>query len=63
MAFAMHGYNRDAKKYGFKNDPRYVKYIVRERLSVEFEQEWRIIPHRPCTEVDYLQFYPSNDDV
>ena len=49
MAFAFEGYRY--KK--LKNDPRFVKWIIRfhgKRDGVEFE---RILPHHECTEADY----------
>ena len=52
-AFAMRGFNFTTQKYEFKTDERYVKWIIRERYQRDYDQSWRIIPHRKCTESDF----------
>ena len=41
-----------------KNDPRYVKFIVRLAGKREGKDFQRILPHYKCTDEDYNQFYP-----
>ena len=55
IAFSVEGF-RDKQ---LKNDPRYVKWIVRlygKRDDVEYE---RILSHHLCTDADYDEFYPA----
>lgn len=41
-----------------KNDPRYVRYIVRISGKSNGVRNERIIPHRVCTDADYDEFFP-----
>ena len=55
FAFTVESYRQPKEQ---KNDPRYVKYLVRyygKRKGKEFQ---RILPYHKCTEDDYKEFYP-----
>ena len=41
-----------------KNDPRYVKYIVRMYGKRNGEYYQRILPYHKCTDEDFKDFYP-----
>ena len=55
IAFAFVGYNeRD-----LKDDPRYVRWIVRHTGKADGERWERILPYHKCTAEDYSTFYPT----
>lgn len=58
VAFGVFGY-LDGE---LKNDPRYVKWIIRHRGTkngVNFE---KILPYHKCDYNDFKEFYPLNPD-
>ena len=54
IAFAFLGYSDQQ----LKDDPRFVKWIVRVVGKKDGERYERIVPYRSCTEDDIAGFYP-----
>ena len=45
-----------------KNDPSYVKFLVRLSGKREGKDFQRILPHYKCTDEDYNKFYPVENN-
>lgn len=54
MAFSVEGYHVRE----MKNDPRYVKYLVRIFGIHEGKEYEKFIPYHKCTEADWAEFAP-----
>ena len=54
IAFAFIGYQDG----DLKNDPRYVKWLVRHSGKKNGERYERILSYHACTEDDFAEFYP-----
>ena len=54
FAFSIEGYHSRE----MKNDPRYVKYLVRVFGIHEGKEYERLIPYHKCTDSDWAQFAP-----
>ena len=60
MAFTFEGQFEEE----MKDDPRYTKILIRQlqiKPDVGFREE-RFIPYHKCTDEDYAQFYPIQED-
>ena len=56
FAFSVVGYHSRE----IKNDPRYVKYLVRIFGKKEGKEYERLLPYRLCTDSDWDEFYPPS---
>ena len=55
MAFTIESFQYPLQQ---KNDPKYVKYIVRMYGKRDGEYYQRILPYHKCTDEDFKGFYP-----
>lgn len=58
FAFAFEG----LKDGQLKDDPRFVRNFIRQKIVRNGEPSERILPHHVCTEADYAEFYPIQEN-
>ena len=58
MAVSFEGVFDEQLKY----DPRYIRWFARTASMRDDKRFEKIIPHHKCTDEDYDEFFPINED-